>query len=637
MKPVALMDVRTEGSLGDDTTKIKMGVDQDNIDHLLMLLTDLYSDQVMAVIREYSTNARDAHLDSGVSRPIEVTLPNGMSSIFKVRDYGRGLSLEDITKVYSQYGSSTKRGENVSNGMFGIDCKSALTYTSQFTVTSVCNGERMVVVVSRAGTDASMEVVSRKPSSEPSGVEVSVPVKYGDANSFQNKAKHFFSFWDQGTVLVNGVEPARISLDMVTDTIGTTTGLESDYIVMGGVAYPCEDRLFGGRSWGSRFNIVAFVPVGSVSIPPSREMLMYTKHTNAVVEVIKKEFSDKIRQKIIDDINDAPTHHEAITRRDKWAAAYRTLMPAKATYKGVQIPDTFTFNYARWNSVSYRHSFGSNYNDIDLNSLINSVVVYDWPHLASLSATHKAKINQWKDKAGINTRLVVFTDKPEGDPWIDPARVVSWNTIKAEVLPKTTSTPNPNRKPTLNVYDKSGYERAVELDKTKRKVYVSPRERVAYTYIAMLYTIYPDIEIVSLGENRWEKFKRDHANAVHLNDFVKAEYKSARDALTPNDIKFLGMRDSEKATLTHLDETKIDDQEFAQGIMLAKGTLKSAAVEKFLTIAKVSMGLSMGIHSSLPHVSFIKNYPLLNTYESGTLVTDHKILYINAVYKAASN
>ena len=42
--------------------------------------------------------------------------------------------VEDIHSIYSQYGESTKRGTNAQNGMLGLGCKSALTYTNQFTM-----------------------------------------------------------------------------------------------------------------------------------------------------------------------------------------------------------------------------------------------------------------------------------------------------------------------------------------------------------------------------------------------------------------------------------------------------------------------------------------------------------------------
>lgn len=76
MEPTAIYATR-EGNLGGET--VAMSVDAASMAHVMSILTDLYSDPVLAVIREYSTNAFDSHVEAGVQRPIEVSLPNAMS------------------------------------------------------------------------------------------------------------------------------------------------------------------------------------------------------------------------------------------------------------------------------------------------------------------------------------------------------------------------------------------------------------------------------------------------------------------------------------------------------------------------------------------------------------------------------
>jgi hypothetical protein len=85
-------DRTVEGNLeGED---IKMGVA--DMAHILNVVTDLYSDRELACIREYSTNALDAHIEAGITSPIEVTTPSALSPFLTIRDYGVGLDLEDI-------------------------------------------------------------------------------------------------------------------------------------------------------------------------------------------------------------------------------------------------------------------------------------------------------------------------------------------------------------------------------------------------------------------------------------------------------------------------------------------------------------------------------------------------------------
>src|SRR5688500_7096953 len=134
MKPI-VKDVDIKSNLtGYD---VEMKLDENATAELMDVLTGLYSDEERALIREYSTNARDAHLHTGIVRPSEVETPNSLSPTRIIRDFGEGLSKDDIIEVYSKYGASTKRDSNEYVGMLGLGCKSALTYTDQFSLVAV--------------------------------------------------------------------------------------------------------------------------------------------------------------------------------------------------------------------------------------------------------------------------------------------------------------------------------------------------------------------------------------------------------------------------------------------------------------------------------------------------------------------
>ena len=79
--------------LADRTVEIhSQGIDSSNqfsiaqTSKMFKILSDsLYSDKVMAVIRELSTNANDAHVASGNRNPFKVTLPTQANPNFTVR------------------------------------------------------------------------------------------------------------------------------------------------------------------------------------------------------------------------------------------------------------------------------------------------------------------------------------------------------------------------------------------------------------------------------------------------------------------------------------------------------------------------------------------------------------------------
>lgn len=59
--------IQVESTLTGET--VAMSIDQSVMGHIMSVLTDMYSDPELAVLREYSSNAADAHVEAGVTRP----------------------------------------------------------------------------------------------------------------------------------------------------------------------------------------------------------------------------------------------------------------------------------------------------------------------------------------------------------------------------------------------------------------------------------------------------------------------------------------------------------------------------------------------------------------------------------------
>lgn len=645
MRSPAAAVVTTSGDIGTDTIDIDMSIDPREFGHIFRLLTDIYSDQILAVIREYSTNAWDAHAIIGKADPIEVTLPNSMSPFFVVRDFGVGMDLDAIKNIFANYGSSTKRNENISNGTFGIGGKAALTYTSQFTISSVKDGEKFTAMVQRVGEVPKIKIIDHgRPTSEPSGTKITVPVNAGDANVFITKANYFYSFWKPGTVIVNGSTPKSIVLDMVTDTIGTTAAqFGHDIVVLGNVPYPVDRRLATGRGFRSNFDVVAFVPMAdeagipNVTIPPSRETLIFDARTESTLAKVAKEFSDKIRQVITDEIDSQPTHSDALKVIAKWSGSHGQYMPNPLTYRGTVIPANLQFSHSVWNQSWGRSSFYSRQTYLSPMQINEAVMIHDF-NLKSLSRVHKDKINKWKQDNGISSKIHYLTEKPEGAPWADPAKVVSFDTIKAIVLPRNPSTPVKRTKPRVDVFDRTtGRVGTIDdLDPKMTPVYVSPTSRLSYRGALELYRAFPDIQIVSLGQNRWDKFKRQNPKAVELRDYILAKHKEAKDALTEKDLVLLGMNSGLKSVLTGLDDSLIVDKDAAEAIQMANGVYTSDTLTHYLSIAGAATSWIGTPRFNCKDKIRLSDFPLLLTYERGTMVQTHKILYINAVTAANS-
>jgi len=133
-----------------DFKSYTFGIKDSGLAHIFNVLRNqLYSDKILAVIREYSANAIDAHAELGnESTPIKVTLPNKLNLKLKIRDFGRGLTETQIKEIYAMYGESTKRGTNKQVGQLGLGCKSAFAYGDNFVINSFVNGDILLTMLS---------------------------------------------------------------------------------------------------------------------------------------------------------------------------------------------------------------------------------------------------------------------------------------------------------------------------------------------------------------------------------------------------------------------------------------------------------------------------------------------------------
>ena len=328
-----------DNNLGGE--KVKMQISADATVHLMGLLTDLYSDQELACIREYSTNAWDSHIDAGnQSTPIQVTTPSALDPYLTIKDFGVGMDEKTIREIYSQYGESTKRGQKTTNGSMGIGAKAALSYTNQFTVAGIKNGIKTLVSVSRDEDGSGvMEIVHVGATAEANGVEIKIPVKPG--NRFEEKARTFFSFWKKGTVLLNGINPV-LELEALTDRIFFLKERYTDLIVMGNVAYPVDMANYSISGSDGR-KVVCFVEMNGrdeVVFTPSREGLIYNSVTKSAVINLRNEYQNTIRDHVNNALKNASTYHDAYTRLKEFSGKYRWIN-GTVDWKGIPLTNFY--------------------------------------------------------------------------------------------------------------------------------------------------------------------------------------------------------------------------------------------------------------------------------------------------------
>ena len=168
------------------------------------ILTDnLYEKKIPTIIRELSCNAWDSHIQAGnQDKKFDVFVPDMYEPNFYIRDYGTGLSRDDVFNIYTTYFQSTKNDSNDYIGAFGLGSKTPLCYTDQFMVTSWFQGykHQFMVFMNDKGFPEIQEMGSVE-SDEPSGLKVEFAVELKDLSEFKWEILKFF----QGAKLVPNI------------------------------------------------------------------------------------------------------------------------------------------------------------------------------------------------------------------------------------------------------------------------------------------------------------------------------------------------------------------------------------------------------------------------------------------------
>jgi len=161
-----------------------------------MLTSNVYNDPVLAVIREWSTNACDACLEAGVEVKFDVHLPTLEEPSFSVRDFGTGLAPEDIVGLFSNLGASTKRNSNAYNGTLGIGRMAGLAVSNAFTVESFYKGTLHSYAISmQNGVPVTLHM-GNAPTDEPNGLRLAVSVDFDDISDYLKKAGYLYKYFD---------------------------------------------------------------------------------------------------------------------------------------------------------------------------------------------------------------------------------------------------------------------------------------------------------------------------------------------------------------------------------------------------------------------------------------------------------
>lgn len=323
-------------------TESFFSVKQENLAHIFSILRNsLYSDKAGAIIREYCTNAYDAHVDAGIPQtPIQIGCPSPLNTNLTIRDFGKGLSEEQIFDIYASYGESTKRNTNDQVGMMGLGSKSAFSYSDSFTIVSYNNGmqKNYLAYIDDTGIGKVMKV-EEKPSDQ-TGIEIQVPVKRFECYLFENAIVDQLQFFDPKPIInakyvQENLNAKKFDVQVSGEGYNIIKSNQNNYVVMGNVKYPFDASKFESNplykdaiSAILEYNhrLILFAEIGDVIPSASRESLdMREKTVTFIGESILK-VAHNIKDNIVAELDICPTIWDAVCKFSSLNSKYQKMI-----------------------------------------------------------------------------------------------------------------------------------------------------------------------------------------------------------------------------------------------------------------------------------------------------------------------
>ena len=331
-----------------------------------MILSDgLYSNKILAVIRELSTNAYDSHVDAKcVETPFEAHLPTRLEPYFHVRDFGTSMTHEQCMTLYTTYFRSTRNNSNDAVGCLGLGSKAPFAYADNFTVEAYLDGQKRIYSAYRdrngSPTFSLLETVD---TNESNGIKVSISVKTDDIDTFRREAQNVYQYFKVRPT-ITGNDQIYFSkedtlLKASDNTWAFNSGGSSNKIIMGQIAYPInednissrysDDDKVGNFLWNS-VGLRLYVNIGDVDITPSRESLSYTPETKKNIRTLLEKVLNDIRDTVENAIKSQPTLYLA---RKKFIDIESQCHSVKSAMESLH-------NAIQWNGQKIFHSMVGN-------------------------------------------------------------------------------------------------------------------------------------------------------------------------------------------------------------------------------------------------------------------------------------
>ena len=339
-------------NLGGDAYEIE--ADAEFFNHLSKRI---YTDSMLAIVRELTCNAWDSHVEAGNEHiPVVIQCPNTIQPVFKVIDNGLGMDIEALNNVYRKYGKSTKRNDMNQTGGLGVGSKTPFAYTDSFTVYSVKDGFKHTMINYKENGIPKIKEIITVETDEPNGVTVEVPVKVDDFKNFERRIESMANMFG-GNLEIRGMdyvfEEQNIYRTMTDDYKHKLYDFEFPenmfrvpshkaqsftsgkfLVLMGNVPYQLDISKLNITSNAEKFldDISSYhwvtciqVPIGCLDFSMSREHLEYSDRTITYLENFIESMREDAREYVEECLEDATCEIDRYQKSHKIYSEYPSL------------------------------------------------------------------------------------------------------------------------------------------------------------------------------------------------------------------------------------------------------------------------------------------------------------------------
>lgn len=331
-----------------------------------VLSDGLYSNKIKSVIRELSCNAYDSHVEAGKGDvPFEVHIPNNLEPWFHVKDFGVGLTNQQIFDIFTCYGISTKTDSNEVIGQLGLGSKSPFSLTNVFSVSARKDGiENHYSMYKDESGMPCVAHLGSVPTTECNGVTVKVPIRPEQRSEFIYNAGPVFRWFPVKPTII-GASKYDTSLDDANHKLlfeGAEWAIfnnNDSVALMGTVAYPLNEKNITGITERHRrllqAGVVLKFKIGDFEVAANREAIGYNERTCtnicAKLNLVLNELTSKLQNMI----NSASTRWDAEVLFNKIFRSYdytnlryvfREVLSSNIKWNGITLSGELDFKKA---------------------------------------------------------------------------------------------------------------------------------------------------------------------------------------------------------------------------------------------------------------------------------------------------